>query len=51
MGTYLKQQRVGYAQIILIVVTDNTSLDIALCLLPKFARDSNNQGGEGKGGK
>ena len=51
MGPYLKHQRVGYAQIILIVVMDNPSLGIALRLLPRFAGDSTMQGGEGKGGK
>ena len=51
MGTYLKKQQVGYAQIILIVMTDNPSLGVALLLLRRFAGDSTMQGGEGKGGK
>ena len=40
MGTYLKQQRVGYAQIILIVVTYKPILGVALYLLPRFVVDS-----------
>ena len=51
MGPYLKNQRVGYAHIIIIVVTDNPSLSVALHLLPLFAGDSTMQRGEGKGGK
>ena len=50
MGPYLKQQRVGYAQIILIVVTEKPSLGVALRLIPQFAGDSTMQGGEVKGG-
>ena len=34
IGPYLKQQRVGYPQIILIVVTENPILGSALRLLP-----------------
>ena len=51
MGPYLKKQRVGYAQIILIVVADNPILGVALLLLPLFEGDSTMQWGEGKGGK
>ena len=51
MGPYLKQQRVGYAHILLIVVTDNPRLGVALRLLPRFAGYSTIKGGEGKGGK
>ena len=55
IGTYLKQQRVRYAQILPIVVTDNhilgITLRITLRLLPRFTVDSTMQGGEGKGGK
>ena len=51
MFPYLKQQRVGYSQIIIIVTTVNSILGVALCLLPQFTVDSTMQGGEGKGGK
>ena len=51
MVPYLKQQRVGYDQIILIAVTNNPNLGVALCLFPRFEGDSTMQGGEGKGGK
>ena len=51
MGLYLKQQRVLYDQIIIIVVADNTILGVALLLIPRFAGDSTMQGGEEKGGK
>ena len=51
MGPCLKQQQVGYSQIILVVIKDNPSLGFALCLLPHFAGESTMQGGEGKGGK
>ena len=49
MGLYLKQQWVGYFQIIIIVVTDNTRLGVTVSLLPRLAGDSTMQGVEGKG--
>ena len=49
MSPYLKQKQVGYDQIILIVMTYNTSLGVALCLLYLFVGESTTQGGEGKG--
>ena len=55
MGAHLKQQRVRYAKILPIVVTDNpilgVTLCVTLCLLPRFMVDSTMQGGEGKEGK
>ena len=49
MSPYLKQQQVGYDQIILIIIKKNTSLGVALCLPSWFLGDSTTQGGEGKG--
>ena len=51
MGPYLKQQRVGYAQIIIIVMAYNPSLGVTIPLLPQFMGYSTMQGGEGKGVK
>ena len=50
MDPYLKQQFVGYSQIIIIVMTENPSIGVALRLIYRFAVDSTIQGGEGKGG-
>ena len=55
IGPYLKYQRVRYAQILPIVVTDNpilgVTLRVTLRLLPRFTVDSTMQRGEGKWGK
>ena len=51
MGHYLKQQQFGYSRIIIIVVTDNPIIGIALLLIPLFSGDSTIQEGEGKEGK
>ena len=46
-----EQQRFGYAHILLILVTENTILGIALRLIPQFTTDLNTRGEEGEGGK
>ena len=51
IGPYLKQQLVRYAQILPIVVMDNTILGVTLRLLPRFTGDSTMKVGEGNGGK
>ena len=42
---YLKHQRVGYAQILLISVTENPILGVVHCLLSRFSGESTIQGG------
>ena len=49
IGPYLKQQRVRYAQILPIAVTENPILGVTLRLLPRFTGDSTMHGVEGKG--